>query len=102
MIFWKGTKHLKRKRNKLRSDEELKQLYTQYLFRFASMYPTYSPDRDGVSERDMANQLLGVAFAYGRMLGLGMSRIRLDVKRATTKAEEQALPSGGKKISHLL
>ena len=82
----------------MRSDDELKQLYNQYLMRFASMYQIYNPDRDGMTDRDITNQLLGVAFAYGRMLGLGMSRIRLDAKRATTKVEDQMLRA--KKISH--
>ena len=73
----------------MKSEDELKQLYGQYIFRFASMKEEYHPDKDGITERDIANQLLGAAFAYGRMLGLGMSRIRLDAKRAISMAEEK-------------
>lgn len=82
----------------MKNDEELKRLYSQYLFRYAAMHQTYNAERDGLTERDIANQLLGVAFAYGRMLGLGMSRIRLDAKKATSKQEERQLAEISKKL----
>lgn len=75
----------------MKSEEELRQLYSQYLFRYAALNEIYNPERDKITDRDIANQLLGAAFAYGRMLGLGMSRIKLDAKRATSKQEDRQL-----------
>lgn len=65
-----------------RTSDELKSLYGQYLYRYAVM-------REDPKKQDIANQLLGAAFAYGRMLGLGMPRIRLDVNKVISKIEEQ-------------
>lgn len=81
----------------MKTEEELRILYNQYLYRFASL-SDYNPERDGLTERDIANQLLGVAFAYGRMLGFGMSRIRLDAKKVRGHLEEKEY-SGYKKYT---
>lgn len=66
----------------MRTENEVRELYTQYLYRHALA------DQEN-DKRDVSNQLLGAAFAYGRTLGYGMKRIRLDVKAARAKLERQ-------------
>lgn len=72
----------------MKTEHEIKNLYAQYLLRYGNMKDHFNPDLDKISDRDIANQLLGAAFAYGRMLGLGMTRIRLDVKKAIRELDE--------------
>jgi len=84
----------------VKTDEELKGLYYQYLYRFALMGEKYNPDRDKINDRDIANQLLGAAFAYGRMLGFGMSRIRLDAKRSMAQIEDKELTRKLKELEY--
>lgn len=78
-----------------RSDDELKNLYNQYLLRHAAT-------KSDPKLRDISNQLLGVAFAYGRMLGLGMPRIKLDINRAISKIEKQSQSSRESLLQKLL
>lgn len=70
--------------SKIRTEEEVKQLYAEYLIRQGKAHAGNSKDSD---------ILTGMAIAYGRTLGLTMRRISIDVERfkAMAKTNEPSL-----------
>lgn len=66
----------------MRSENEVRSFYKQYVYRW------------GVADFQMnksADQLLGAAFAYGRILGRSMKQIDSDLKRARRVAERKSV-----------
>jgi hypothetical protein len=65
----------------VRSEEEIKIFYKQYIYRWG---------KATVEMDSVADQYLGAAFAYGRILGRSMKQIDSDLKRAKRVAERKA------------
>lgn len=65
----------------MRSENEVREFYKQYVYRWGKAV---------VERSDAADQYLGAAFASGRILGRSMKQIDSDLKRAKRVAEKKS------------
>lgn len=63
----------------MRTEEEVKQLYAEYLIRQGKAH------NENLENADI---LTGMAIAYGRTLGLNMRRIEIDIQRFKATADK--------------